>query len=537
MIAVIKELISYDKTSLNNWLAKETFSKVLVFLVFILISLGISVSLYLFSLEFFKYLVSFELFGQATSVYIVKASILVVLWLGILSSIISTISFLLTPDRKYDYFFTLPVDLNGIIIYQNIKTLLLNLSLFSVLILPLLLSYMRSIGVSLPVSLTRGLIVLLIAATLSESLGSAIGYIVSNRFKKREGYLFIIFVSLLIVTLTISLFNTILPEQLRVLYASNPGDFLSIFQQLPLNKYCLINNNIASLVTNGVFHSNPAIFIVILGSIIVALNTQITLFKNTWQQVRVILPRLPLFVRNPRTLKYPSLLQKDILAVLRNPRELGYGLFLFALLIAFAGLFTRGIEVNRIPERFSSSMIIFSWLWLSFYSITYFMRICFPSMSKEGKTRWWLFTQPIRPLQILDSKIFTGIVFSIPIFLITIAEWWLIPFKNPSILLSIISFLAITTLMLAITMMGIIKPDYSQSEDPGKVSTGSSGLFALTASLGISGITGVVIYLLITQASEVSISIQALTLFFIVLTTVLYLLSYGSIKNHTTEIQ
>lgn len=539
MISLLKTLFYFDWLSLKNWFSKETVSKLLIVLIFLFIVGGVASLLWVFSSTFFTYLSTLEPYGQYTSLYIIKATTLTILWIGIVSVLISTVTFLLTADRRIDYVITLPTDFRVVLLWNGLKSLIINILLFCIFVLPMALAYLRKIGfVETIPGIGRVVLLLLFISIISNSIGSSLGFIIANRFKKKDGFVFTLIAILLIVTLTVLLFKAIFPVQLAVLSGAPITDFVSLYNSLPLNQYCYLNTLLSQILTTGwgihIFYLSVFSLVLLFIDIII----QKALFIETWQQTRINLKHhLYVFKLTPSSRKTLDLSQKDYISILRSPKDLGYQIFLLVLLIAFIGLFSRGIEVNRIPGTFTPSLIVFSWIWLSFYAITYLMRMCYPLMSKEGKTRWWLFTLPIKTSSILNSKITTGLILSLPLYLIAIAEWWFVPFVRSLLFLSVISIFSLLSFVVIITNLGIIKPEYSLADDPEKASTGLSGIFALTLSLLVSGFSGLLIFLNATNRLSQLSSINIFLIIAVIFITFLYFWAYRSLKGHSVEMK
>lgn len=539
MISLLKTLFYFDWLSLKNWFSKETVSKLLIVLIFLFIVGGVASLLWVFSSTFFTYLSTLEPYGQYTSLYIIKATTLTILWIGIVSVLISTVTFLLTADRRIDYVITLPTDFRVVLLWNGLKSLIINILLFCIFVLPMALAYLRKIGfVETIPGIGRVVLLLLFISIISNSIGSSLGFIIANRFKKKDGFVFTLIAILLIVTLTVLLFKAIFPVQLAVLSGAPITDFVSLYNSLPLNQYCYLNTLLSQILTAGwgihIFYLSVFSLVLLFIDIII----QKALFIETWQQTRINLKHhLYVFKLTPSSRKTLDLSQKDYISILRSPKDLGYQIFLLVLLIAFIGLFSRGIEVNRIPGTFTPSLIVFSWIWLSFYAITYLMRMCYPLMSKEGKTRWWLFTLPIKTSSILNSKITTGLILSLPLYLIAIAEWWFVPFVRSLLFLSVISIFSLLSFVVIITNLGIIKPEYSLADDPEKASTGLSGIFALTLSLLVSGFSGLLIFLNATNRLSQLSSINIFLIIAVIFITFLYFWAYRSLKGHSVEMK
>jgi len=535
MFNTLSVLIKLDLQATRRWFEKEAIWKFLIALAFLSVMIGVGLLIYYFSLFYFKYLSEFEVYGDLTIGYVLRATILIIAWIGILSSFIGTLTFLLSPNKVTDNLVTLPIDPLNIISWQIVKTFVLNLSLFLITIFPLALSYFSGRNISLADSIFRSVSVLLILSLLVESLGSAFAYIIANSIKKKEGPLYLFGAALVFLLGTILVYFIIFPGRLDILSEIEIENFAGVFNNLPLMRSCFIANSLTGILENGFGTHYLSIASVTSLLLIMSILIQRMLFITSWQQVRLDL-NLPKIKIIPTKVLTLNLIKKDILSILRSPKELGYGIFLFLMLIIFLSLFARGIEVNRIPTRFTSSAVVFSWFWLIFYSGTYIIRLVFPLMAREGRTRWWLFSLPIKTARLVESKTLAGLLISLPLLLVGFIEWSLSPIGTPNLYLLASGSLVIIWLALSLTLIGMINPDYTLGDDPEKVSTGFAGLTAL----GIVVLAGTALSYLINLSAKGDISLSdSLGMLFIAgLATLapLLLVALRSTEKHTVEV-
>ena len=100
------ELLKIDGLAFKSWFTKQTISKIIVAVAYLLVMAVVMFGVYFWSIAFFKYVAPYETFGQLTSEYILRGAFALFLWMGILSSTISTITFLLTSNRDQDLLLT-----------------------------------------------------------------------------------------------------------------------------------------------------------------------------------------------------------------------------------------------------------------------------------------------------------------------------------------------------------------------------------------------------------------------------------------------
>lgn len=533
MHSVVPDLFRLDLLASRRWFEKSTLWKSVIALAFIIVLVGVGLVIYYFSAFYFKYLLDFEMYGRLTVGYVLRATILVIAWVGIISSFVSTLSFLLAPNKLTDFLVTGPIDPLDIVSWHTIKTFSLNLGLLMITIFPMSLAYFTGSHLSFLVIATRSILVLIALSVFVESIGSTFAYLLSSRLKSKEGSVFALAAFIIFSLGTIFIFSTIFPTRLAILESVNIENFSSTFAQLPLFK-CFIADSLSSVLETGINTSFILVSVITALIFIFALMVQKMLFISVWQQARLDL-YLPKARFLPSNILTQSLIKKDILSILRTPKEFSYGVFLFFMLSVFMILFTRGIEVSRIPVRFTSSAVVFSWFWLIFYSGTYIIRLVFPLMARESRVRWWLFTLPLRPGFVVAQKVKAALLISSPLLVVAAFEWILSPFKFSSPFLLIMGFLIIVWLSIALVLMGMVKPDYSQGDEPEKVSTGFAGLSAL----GLVVIGGASLsYLIDLSARGVISTVDSLSILFVLgLLSLIpfYLLADHSVKTHTIE--
>jgi len=534
MLSSLQALIRLDIQATRRWLEKEAFWKSVITLVFLLLMIGVGSLIYYFARFYFSYLTTIETYGELTIGYVLRATILIITWVGILSSFISATSFLLSPNKTTDKLVTLPIDPLGIISWQIIKTLFLNISMFLITIFPLSLAYFSVKGISAPEVFFRSISVLLILSLLVESLGSSLAFIITNRLKKREGLLYLTGAIALFIGGTYFVYKIIFPPSLALLESVDIANFGNLFTNLPLMRNCFIAGSFSGILENGFGTHFLAISLVTGLFLCLSILIQRSLFISNWQQVRLSVP-LPNLGLGSKQFFSLNLIKKDLLSILRNPKELAYAIFLFLMLLIFISLLTRGIEA-RVPTRFSDSAIVFSWFWLIFYSGTFIIRLVFPLMAKEGRTRWWLFTLPLKPSHIVETKLFASLIVSLPLFLVGFVEWTMGDVGTQNIYLLASGLIVIAWLSLALSLLGMIKPDYSLGDDPDRVSTGFSGILALVIVI----FAGIALSFLIDASLKGFIAMaDSLGLLFVggIVTLIpLYISARKSTQEHTVEV-
>ena len=137
---ILKTLIALDIQEGRRWFAKERLWRIVVAILFLMVIAFVSISIGGMSRYYFTYLRTFEEFGELTIDYVLRASVLVVFWIGTLSSLFSGLAFLLTPNKKIDQILTTPTSPFIVSLLHTIKAMAGNLLIFIPLLFPVLFS-------------------------------------------------------------------------------------------------------------------------------------------------------------------------------------------------------------------------------------------------------------------------------------------------------------------------------------------------------------------------------------------------------------
>lgn len=532
---MLGELIKLDLRQLRLWFSKNTASKIFVISIYLLILIGVGSVIFLWSNIFFKYLIGFQQFGADTADYILKGAFVIFFWIGILSSLIGTSTYLLTSNRFTDLLITMPIADSVFTLYQTLKSLITNSLLFLISIFPLVLGFIYS--QNSPNSL-MGLVALFIAlitlVVLTQSIGSTLAYLLTFISKKKYGLVYIFISVLSIVAITWLLIRLIFPPELKLLDSIPAESFRAFFNLLPLNANCWLCTNFITMSTNMTLSSIP---LIVMAALFFGLSLiiQKKLFIPCWQSVR-ILPGKPMKASTtPKSLSGISLETKDILSITRSVKNWGYAIFLLLMVVTFFGLISRGYVVGRIPERFRINAIAFSFAWLIFFSGTYLLRFVYPLMVNEGRSRWWFFTGPTSAPKKVLPKLATSLLLSLPLYLVALVQWYLVPFTTTPLFMGVLSVLAITFLAVAMPLMGIISPDYSLAFEPDKASTSFTGIVSLILIVTLGVLGGYLIQLSLADGLSQSVAINVFFAISIAISLILYWVSIKSTEKYRLD--
>lgn len=500
-------LLKTDILFTIHWFKKETLSKALISLGFFLIFSGVFFSIFFYTRIFFRNLFSYKEFGFLTANYLLHASIILIFWFSIVSSIFSDITFLATHNKNRDFLLTQPIKSYDFVIWHFIRTTFMNVFFLLMTLFPIGLSYT---GVFLgridAFSLLRLTFVILSLILISSSFGAFFGLLITSFIKGKEKYAatvggaFFFLISFIIVQL-------IFPKSLGLLYESSPLEFLEIYSKLPLVSIPLPTKWFIDTLSLKMGKYSFYLFILTIFSVF---------FSIYFQSKKIILTLKNLSggffakLQSRQTSSYVnlsssrfSLVIKDWISLVRTPSEVSYAIFLLSLSIFFFLFLIRATTLREINPKYTNEILVFSLSWLGFFATCYLLRLVFPLMAREGPSFWYIFTQPVEKESLLHNKMILGGLLSIPLLFLGILLWFVTPYASSYIFpLIALSLIMVIVLALVNCLMGAINPNFSQGDDPEKVSTSSIGLVTLFVSAAqVAGLC-LLLYLVLTGNLE-----------------------------------
>lgn len=483
---VLTSLFKTDLLAIRHWFHLQTVSKLLVLGAFFILFSGVALVIYRFSQLFFLSLTDYAEYGRLTAVYILHAAILILGWFGLGSSIASTFSYLLSGNKNLRYLLQLPVNPAVIVVWIFGRATFISAVLLIITIAPLGLAFHQVFNGSWDVLFTfRLILVLLLLIYLATGLGSLMGIILSRIFSRFRLWA-VLATTVCFCTVTVLLIQMIFPPQIYSL--AETASFLQVYKHLPLVNPLLptswLTNTLTGSINEQTFFALLWIGAIILGSLAV----QTYLFTPAWQQINSCSNRRrPLYFRPVKFIQPLTLVQKEWLSLIRRPQEFGYGLFLMGMVVLFFLLLDRVYVTRLASYGLTTEITLFSFGWLCLYITALLLRIVFPLMSREGSSAWYIFTQPLERKQILGNQLLFGVVLTLPFLVLTVGIWLTLPFvTNYRPVLIGITWWTITLLTLGHGLIGSIRPQFSLSHDPEKVSTSIMGLVALFYSLALT---------------------------------------------------
>lgn len=483
-------LMRADVRRVGRWFTKEEISKLIVGLGFLGLAVVIGLFLWAYFWSYFVNLATFEVYGELTAEYLLRATLLLMVWIGVGSGMVTGMSFLFNQNKETDYLVSLPVSSGVMVSWMGLKNILLNLWLVILGVVPIGWAYF-SVFVRLGwlnAIVGLGLIVLWVSV-VSSAVASLLVYLGANFWKKMGKWSGIGAAVGLFGVSAWGLIKVIFPTDLRLLYQAESESFVKVYQSLPLNVSWLPSNWLSLLVTGGV--GLGGLFLLLIMVIVMMLSwwVQKRQFLGVWQKYKekqpVIEPWMGGGVRGGEVKKL-NLVIKDLLSVVRESGELGYGLLLLGMVVVFLVL-ESGVGGSLVLRDYDANLAAGGMLFLLFFTIAFALRIVFPLMAREGKVSWWFFVLPEGRTSLWVRKLLAGLIMSAPIVILVTLAWWIVPFvEGVRVLLSVVSLLMGIVLVLWYGMWGAVAPSFKQADKPELTSTSLTGMLALAGGLALS---------------------------------------------------
>lgn len=471
-------LIKLDLAALRHWFAKDSWSKIVILVLYLLLVTSVFSGIYIWSLTFFRYLSDFANYGQFTAQYIIKGTFLLLFWVGVASSTVSTMLTYSKIDKSLDFLQLSPIPIYLLPIKGSISRLLNSFFLYFVTIFPLTLSFWASGFTSSEWGLVNIILTLIFLDLISESSGSILGvifaYVSWPKVRRLSGLL----VVLLLVFFTLIVLRIIFPPELKLLSSVSPENFNNLVSSLPLNSGFLYWNNLFYLSLD---HLASLLILAALSVtfFVVSLLVQVNLFTRCRQLANEQPVDTESLSQSPRIFPV-SIYSKDLYYLLRGRKEMAYLLFLLTMIVAFFGLLTYSYISRPVSERFFGYIVSICFSWLIFFSGTYLLRFVYPLFINENKSAWWYFTQPVSILGRIIQKAFAAMVISIPLFLVTLLVWQTAPFAQNQLLLIYISIFSILCLAMNLLLVGSHNHDAESTYSEDKASSSATGILSLS---------------------------------------------------------
>lgn len=513
-MTTLTTLLWADVLGFKQWFATKTLSRLIVTALFGLVFAGIASGLFKISHFFFLNLASFEQFGQLTAEYIIHAAICIILWLGIGSSVAATIGLLTTTNPTLLFLVSLPIKQRHLSQWIFLKAMSANLLLLLFVCVPIITAYASAFGISSDDFVSRILLTVSSIVITTTSIGSLLALPLAKNLRGREYLASLLGLAIFFIVM-VGLIKLIFPSQMSQLYRLSPEEFTTTFTNLPLNHPELPTYWLATTITNGLSLYSLAGFFATIVVMAISLWLQTRFFVSTLLKTRAqAYTAQATQVWKKLLLHSPlPLLTKEWLSIWRSPSETGYGVFLFSIasfFFFFLAVATRGAYFRG---DWQLNLITFAFGWLLFFTIALLLRFIYPLMARESTSAWYSFSLPISPSQLLKHKVSLALLLNVPLYLLAIVVWELLPFAAGNRLVLIgYSLLCMFWLTIYQSLLGAINPNFAQGNDPDKTSTSGMGLLTLVISAALVTITSLLVEQIFTRTIAPSVAITSLVI-------------------------
>jgi hypothetical protein len=193
----------------------------------------------------------------------------------------------------------------------------------------------------------------------------------------------------------------------------------------------------------------------------------------------------------PRFLSGPvgALIERDLVGLVRSPKELGQAAFVAFLLI----LYTAILLLAPLSQVFDKAEAVARLVFLDLAALGYFLtafgiRFVFPGLSLEGRGAWILFTSPVSIGKLLLAKLLASSALLL-LAVGPIAAAGALRFISAPVLLGIFGFLlalmTVTTASVSLAC-GVLWPNFKET-NPERLATNAGGLANILLCLGYVG--------------------------------------------------
>jgi len=472
----------------------------------VLLTLVFWVVIYAFFYKMLVYFRSTEDIGILLTVKLVSMTLISFLLILVVSNLICSFTTFFFSEDLY-LLISSPASLHEVFLARYIETLIHASWMVFLMAVPIFaaLGSVFDAGWRFYLSLPA---VMLPLAMIPTSAGIILAMLLVNVFVARRTREIISLFSVLGVGALIVAFRFINPE--RVLVKHQMQSVVSFFSLLrnpdsPLSPHFWVTQVL--LDTLGLKQTDSFFFLLVLlavaaGSLSLGYYCTVFLFHRGFSraqesEIRKISTRsfwnsLLSFYLKPLSRGGRALVTKDLKAFARDKSQWSQLLLLGAMIAVYLYNFAvLPLERSPMPRYFLETILTFLNLGLAGFVITSIStRFVFPGVSLEGPSFWLLRSAPLPVKHFLWSKMF---VLTLPLvilgqFLVYMSSKIL----NADIHITLLACLVVFTLTFAIvglgTGMGAIFPRFDV-ENPAHIPTGLGGIFYMIASLGLIGVT------------------------------------------------
>lgn len=508
-------LLHLDYLSLRAYFRRATLTKLAVITGFLVVLIGIYLTILALCLTFFYGLSFYEEFGQLTVGYIFNTALVVLFWLAIGSSLITFLGQTTKPSPVLNKLLTWGVPVKILAIWTQIKNLFVSMALIFLFVSPVQFAYNYIFSQQIILANQIKVFILSLAlAGLSQAVAILLGVYLSPVLVRINRWLVFGLGSLGFVVGAGMLISLLLPSSLRRLYYSQPDEFMLLYNQLPLNSALTPSKILADNLIHGISLTGTILVLVCFTAFASSLWWLSRRFTCLIQQMQI--QSRSKLTNSLLTLDKKSslpLVRLWLISIIRDARELGYVVFFTLLVAVFYGLLSQSQLVREFELQWLPQLVLVSLVWILFISTAYSLRLVYPLAARMKKFAWMLAVQPASRNEQLFSLLLTAWILSLPLMLINLIVWISLPLSLTWTITGLfVSLILIDTLVLLSLFLGAIQPDFEHADQPELTSTSATGLVCLSWSLILVGVSSWLMYLSIVRTETLIMNLSLILL-------------------------
>ncbi|HUW21418.1 MAG TPA: hypothetical protein VMW41_01990 [Candidatus Bathyarchaeia archaeon] len=513
---MLKKFFILQTDKINRFLSlfrKNNWAQIAVIFGSLLIFAGLSLAVFLFSLNSFLFLAQYPETSQPIIIYSLAVTFILSFLLVFVSAIVASLGGLFQREDNI-LLFSLPIETAIIFESRLIDIIILSSWPIFIFAVPLVFGFSKAFKMSLTSSFVflAGLLFLTVFANL---LGIVSSLLISQfaRIGKKSKILRIAaLISLPLIAG--ALIKFLLPNQLLDNLESLTVEQITwlLRHQTLMAKYLP-----TTWLVEVIFYWDKNLSPVLAGFFRLTFSILVISFLTSQLRKKFYLRSVSQtmegrFIAGPQDItpgKYRSfpyilkgkmgaLTEKDWLLIFRSPGQFFQLLFIVFLQILYFLIISR-LPVNRIgylfPFWYKNQLVALNLLFANYLASILAMRFFFPMISLEGQSSWIVWSSPLPRIKLFWQKFIssfllllawltTSTFFAAAVFKIAFFSQWQLFLIN----------LPVSLTITAITLgMGAIKPNFWE-KNPEKLSTNPGGILATTVCLVYNGLISLVLF-------------------------------------------
>lgn len=520
----IQHLLILDYKKIRFWFGKNSASKLLVLLLTLALAFGFTLIMHQLSYFYFLGISLYEPYARATTSYLLHSALLMTVWFGITSSVISCMAMLFTQSKELSFILSLPISKTSTSIWFTLRSGLITFSILCFLFVPTLLAVLRVYPPeSLPLMASTLFFTILFLTIIIEVIGKSVGILFAP-FISRQKYIWSSVGLLVFFVLTLLFLRTLFPPSLKLIRLSIQDDFFTLFEQLPLNQGWAVTASPSTfLFSQNILDLSP---LFLVGSLIILIGILLlnTYLLDSFQLVNSFSNHSIPFSRTLKSFfsRWP-LRTQTFLSIWRVHSERSFLFFFCGMLLFFFFFFRRALLINSASNT-SPILLQIGLGTVLFFGLALSLRIIFPLLSRLSLSAWYFLSFPIDRKKYINDSFFVSLLITLPFTIIATTGWLFIHLSTVIILiLSLLTLIGMVLLYRINWLVGVMLPDWQLGDSPDEISTSVSGLLTLFCS--ISTVILMLVSFEVMSKSPSTAVILATTAFWALLIIVLMVLS------------